>query len=218
MVTTLRSQLAQYCGKHASAVQIMVTETNSVSYNPGKQTTSLVNALFLADQSMLRFENGVTNVDWWTLHNSPFEGNAIRPLRQLPVRRLRRPVGGFSTTNYVEPPVNTPFPAYYGLQMLSYLGHDCRNGILGTTSSNDLVSVHAVRQKNNKVNVLLVNKDPSVRYSVTVSLSGAKANGMASIYRYGMNSTAITGSRTQVHGSTFSVSVDPYSLTTVALP
>ena len=219
MVTTLRSQLAQYCGKHASAVQIMVTETNSVSYNPGKQTTSLVNALFLADQLMPWFENGVTNVDWWTLHNSPFEGNADPSLYgSYQFGDYGVLSAGFSTTNYVEPPVNTPFPAYYGLQMLSYLGHDCQNGILGTTSSNDLVSVHAVRQKNNKVNVLLVNKDSSVRYSVTVSLSGAKANGMASIYRYGMNSTAITGSRTQVHGSTFSVSVDPYSLTTVALP
>jgi hypothetical protein len=30
----------------SNAVQIMTTETNSVSYNPGKQTTDLVNALY----------------------------------------------------------------------------------------------------------------------------------------------------------------------------
>src|SRR6185312_10846321 len=39
MIATVRSEINQYCGAHASAVQIMVTETNSVSYNPGKQTT-----------------------------------------------------------------------------------------------------------------------------------------------------------------------------------
>jgi alpha-L-arabinofuranosidase len=47
MVATLKSLIAQYCGSHANDVEILVTETNSVSYNPGKQTTSLVNGLFL---------------------------------------------------------------------------------------------------------------------------------------------------------------------------
>jgi alpha-L-arabinofuranosidase len=216
MVSTLKSQLASYCGSHAKDVEITVTETNSVSYNPSRQTTSLVNALFLADQLMLWFENGATNVDWWTLHNSPVTwGN---PDPTLYGSYTFGDYGVLSTGFDPEPPVNTTFPAYYGMQMLSYLGHDAADGILSTTSSNDLVSVHAVRQKNNKVNVLLVNKDPSVQYSVTVSLSGAKAEGMASIYRYGTSSTAIDGSRTQVHGSTFTVSVAPYSLTTVALP
>ena len=96
MVATLKSSLAQYCGSHAAAVQIMVTETNSVSYNPGKQTTSLVNALFLADATLTWFENGVANVDWWALHNSPFDGNVdLGPLWQLQLRRLRDPVGGW---------------------------------------------------------------------------------------------------------------------------
>lgn len=61
---TLRSKINQDCGPHASAVQIMVTETNSVSYNPGKQTVGRVNALFLADDYMNWLENGVANVDW----------------------------------------------------------------------------------------------------------------------------------------------------------
>ncbi len=75
IVATLKSQIAQYCGTRANAVQITITETNSVSYNPGKQTTSLVNALFLDDQVMTWLENGVANVDWWAIHNSPYDGN-----------------------------------------------------------------------------------------------------------------------------------------------
>jgi hypothetical protein len=86
------------------------------------------------------------------------------------------------------------------------------------TSSNELVSVHAVRQQDGKVNVLVINKDPSTRYNVTVSLSGAQAHGWAGVYRYGMGSTAIAGSRKRVHGSSFAVAVEPYSLTTVRLP
>jgi alpha-L-arabinofuranosidase len=220
MVASLRSELAQYCGSHASAVQIMVTETNSVSYNPGKQTTSLVNALYLADELMTWFENGITNVDWWALHNSPFDGNVDPALYgSYNFGDYGVLSAGFTTSaGVVEPPVNTPFPAYYGLQMLSVLGHGAQDAILGTTSSNPLVAVHAVRQKYGKISVLLVNKDPAVRYKVTVSLTGASSHGSAAVYRYGINSGSITGAHAPVNGSTFTISVDPYSLTTVKLP
>lgn len=220
MVATLKSMLAQYCGSHAAEVQIMVTETNSVSYNPGKQTTSLVDALYLADAMMTWFENGVANVDWWAIHNSPFDGNADPAL-----------YGDYTFGDYgilsagltssagaVEPPANTPFPAYFGVQMLSHLGHQAEDTILETTSSNPLVAVHAVRRGDGTIGVMLVNKDPSLSYSVNVSLADAAARGWADVYRYGKGSTSITRSHTRVRGSSFTITVDPYSLTTVRLP
>ena len=220
MVATLRSMLSQYCGSHAGAVQIMVTETNSVSYNPGKQTTSLVNALYLADAMMTWLENGVANVDWWALHNSPFDGNVEPALYgdyafgDYGILS----VGGTTSGGAVEPPLNTLFPAYYGFRMLSYLGHDPEDSMLQTTSSSPLVSVHAVRHGDGTIGVMLVNKDPSVRYSVTVSLAGASAHGWASVHRYGPGSPSITGSRAPVRGSTFTITAEPYSLTTVGFP
>lgn len=220
MVASLKGLLAQHCGSHAGEVQIMVTETNSVSYNPGKQTTSLVDALYLADAMMTWFENGVTNVDWWAIHNSPFDGNADPAL-----------YGDYAYGDYgilsagmtsaagaVEPAANTPFPAYFGVQMLGYLGHRPQDAILETTSSNPLVAVHAVRRGDGTIAVLLVNKDPGARYSVNVSLAGASAHGWADVYRYGKGSTSISRSRARVHGASFTVTVDPYSLTTVHLP
>lgn len=220
MVATLKAMLTQYCGDHASDVQIMVTETNSVSYNPGKQTTSLVDALYLADAMMTWFENGVANVDWWAIHNSPFDGNVNPAL-----------YGDFAFGDYgilsagltssggvVEPAANTPFPAYFGVQMLSHLGHDADDTILQTTSSNPLVAIHAVRQGDGSINVMLVNKDPSLAYNVSVSLADASVHGRANVYRYGKGSTAISRTHTQVRGSAFNITVDPYSLTTVRLP
>ena len=41
--------LTQYLGAAGSKVELLATEFNSVYSNPGKQTTSLVNGLFLAD-------------------------------------------------------------------------------------------------------------------------------------------------------------------------
>ena len=220
MVATMKSAIAQHCGAHASAIDIMVTETNSVSYNPGKQTTSLVNALFLADQVMTWLENGVTNVDWWAIHNSPFDGNIDPSLYGAydfgDYGILSR---GLTSANGVGEPANgTPFPAYYGLQMLSYLGHQARNTMLRATSSNELVAIHATKQRNGKVNVLLINKDPSVAYAVRVALPGLRAHGLAEVFTYDANSTSVRTSFRPVHGESFTTTVSPYSLTTIKLP
>ena len=45
----LRQQLNDYLGAAAPSVELDCTENNSVYSNPGKQSTSLVNGLFLAD-------------------------------------------------------------------------------------------------------------------------------------------------------------------------
>jgi len=220
MVGTLKAKLTQYCGPHASAVSIMVTETNSVSYNPGKQTTSVVNALFLADQLTTWFENGVTNVDWWALHNSPFDGNADPSLYgEYSFGDYGVLSAGFTSAGgAVEPPVDTPFPGYYALEMLSYLGHGAEDTLIKTTSSSDLVGVHAVKQRNGRINVLLINKDPSASHEVALSLSGASSRGWASVHRYGATDASITARRKAVRGPSFRVTLQPYSLVAVQLP
>ena len=220
MVASLKSKLVEHCGAHASAVQIMVTETNSVSYNPGKQTTSVVNSLFLADQVLTWLENGVTNVDWWAVHNSPFDGNTDPALYGKyefgDYGILSR--GLISENGAVEPPAQTPFPAYYGLQMLSHLGHGARSQPLGTSSSTPLVSIHAVKQASGKVHVLLIDKSPSEAYDVSVALNGASFRGIAQVFSYGKDTPSIRKSSQRVQGSSFAVRVAPYSMTTLQLP
>jgi hypothetical protein len=220
MMASLKAALSQHCGAHANAMQIMVTETNSVSYNPGKQTTSLVNSLFLADQVMTWLENGVTNVDWWAIHNSPFDGNVDPSLYGKhefgDYGILSR--GMTSANGEVEPAAETPFPSYYGLQMLSHLGHAPQSQLLSATSSTALVSVHAVKQRDGKVHVLLINKDPARAYTVTVSLDGASSRGMARLFSYGKDDIAIRATWKRVHGSSFAIRVAPYSMMTVQLP
>lgn len=219
MVSRLKTQLAQYCGKRASAIEIMVTETNSVSYNPGKQTTSLVNALYLTDAVMTWLENGVANVDWWAIHNSPFDGNIDASL-----------YGGYDFGDYgvlsrgetssggaVEPAAKTPFPAYFGLQMLSYLG-DAWDTILKTESSTELVAAHAIKQLNGGINVMLINKDPNAAQTVNVSLGCSRSRGLAQVFTYGQKDNACTRTRMPVHGSAFTITLEPYSVTVVNLP
>ena len=45
----LRQMITDYVGSTGTNIEMICTENNSVSSNPGKQSTSLVNGLFLAD-------------------------------------------------------------------------------------------------------------------------------------------------------------------------
>lgn len=216
MVSTVRSELTQYCGAHASAVQIMVTETNSVSSNPGKQTVSTVNALYETDDYMSWLENGVANVDWWTLHNGAVAGNTSSSLygnAQYGDYGVLSNGGCTTTTSGIcEPAANTPFPAYYGLQMLNNLGK-AGDTMVSSSSNQNLVATHAVKQANGDLAVLLVNKDPSNSYTVSLALNGYSAGSSATVYTYGENSSSITSTS----GSSSSVTIAPYSLTLLVL-
>ena len=217
MVSTLRSKINQYCGAHAEAVKIMVTETNSVSYNPGKQTVSLVNALFLADDYTTWLENGVANVDWWTLHNGAVGGTnnsaSLYGNTQYGDYGLLSDGSCTSATSGIcEPPADTPFPTYYGLQMLKYLGR-AGDKMVSSSSNQSLIAVHAVKQADGRLAVLLINKDPNNSYTVSLALNGYTARSSARVYSYGENSTSITSTRS----SSSSVTIAPYSLTTVVL-
>jgi hypothetical protein len=220
MIAALKTELSQHCGARAEAIRILVTETNSVSYNPGKQTTSLVNALFLADEVMTWLESGVKSVAWWAIHNGPFDGNDAASLYGSyhfgDYGILSR--GLTSENGATEPPIQTPFPAYYALQMLSHLGHDAESELLSSSSSSPLVAAHAVRQESGKTHVLLINKDPTATRAVSLSLNGSCSHGMAKVLSYGMGDSSIRTSRTRVRDASVSVTLPPYSMSTVQLP
>ena len=102
--------------------------------------------------------------------------------------------------------------------MLSYLGHHARDTMLQATSSTPLVSAHAIKQANGDINVMLINKDPSVTYTVTVSLQGARVHGRAHVFTYGADSPSVHATVRSVDGSSFPITIGPYSVTTVTLP
>ncbi|HEX7734599.1 MAG TPA: cellulose-binding protein [Ktedonobacteraceae bacterium] len=209
MVSTLHGELNQYCGTRASQIKIMATETNSVSYNPGKQTTNLVNALYLAENYLTWLANGVTNVDWWDVHNSIMTGDNNSP--DLYGTNNFGDYGMLSVGNTGEPPAETPFPAYYGLQIVSKVVQGFGQ-VVAVSSSQSLVQAFAVRQRDGSIAVLLVNTDPNTTY--TVSLSGFHTEGGAAVYTYGENSSAV--SVTYQHGNAASSqTITPYSLTAV---
>ena len=232
MVATLRQRFAQYGD---GDIPIMVTETNSVSSNPGKQTVSIVNALYLEQDYLTWLENGVANVDWWQLHNGIVTTGDNGPADNASQDPSAPPLyGGVlygdygvlsngscgSTPSYAtpadskvcEPPADTPFRAYYGLEMLSRFIRP-GDALIGTTSSQGLVHAYAERGPGRQLRVMLVNDDPSDSYAVNLSVPGYVPRPGSSVLSYGATSSSPSSSRL----GPGPLVVEPYSITVVAL-
>jgi hypothetical protein len=206
IASTLRSEFTSYLGRQ---VPVTLTETNSVSSNPGKQTVSTVNALYLEQDYLSWISSGISNVDWWQLHNGIGTGGDNGP-------------GLFGTAKYgdygvlsdatcsdsiCEPAAETPFPAYNGLVLLSRFIHPGER-IVGATSSQALVRSYAVRV-GNSARVMLVNDSPDTAYSVQLHYTGARPGRHAEITSLSGDGSRITKSK----GSATSVNIPPYSIT-----
>ncbi len=216
MMSALRRALVHACGAAGRRIAIMLGETNTDS--TGKQRVSLVNALFLADGLLTWLENGAANASWWDLHNGLDTGGNISPA--LYGTATYGDLGLLSSGNALgttrEPPANAPFPPYYGLRMLALLARPDGH-MVAATSRQAQVAVHAVRQADGGLTVLLIDRSPRRGYNLTIDLGGYAPASRAAVYSYGLGSAAIkTGGASGV-ARTFRQYVAPYSLTALVL-
>jgi hypothetical protein len=207
IVSTIKAQVQQYAGVNPANVPIVVTETNSTI-----ATNTQPGALFAADMYMSWLENGVTNVDWWDQHNGPGTPSVINGAQDYGDYGIFS--SGGNGSGVTEPPLDTPFAPYYGIQMLGKLGAP-GDAMVNSTSGNALVKVHAVRRAGGGLNVLIDNEDPTNSYTANLAYNNFTPSGGPTVYTLANNAHAIT-STTQ--SSATSVTVGPYSLTVLQIP
>jgi hypothetical protein len=218
MVASLKSLLSQYSG--SANVPIMVTETNSVSSNPGKQILSIVNALYLNQNYLGWLQSGVTSVDWWQIHNgivtggnnsSSLYGTATYGDYGILSDGSCGTVGG---AQVCEPAADTPFPAYYGTKLLSMFIHP-GDTLVSASSSQSLLHSYAVKAADGSLRVLLVNDDPSNSYTASLSYSGfTPGSATPTVATLAPPGTSIS---TATAGSASSQTIAPYSAAVITL-
>ncbi|MFD7902387.1 cellulose binding domain-containing protein [Kitasatospora sp. NPDC059747] len=202
---TVRSLINQYAGTNAPNVGIAVTEANTTTY---RDTSP--NGLFAPDTYLTWMENGAFNVDWWALHN----GVDCTDLSQVEGATEYNDYGMVSSGASCEPPLNTPFPAYYGTQMISRLGAP-GDTLVKAAGSSSLLSAHAVRRANGDVAVMLINKDPNNAATVNLSYTGFTASSdTPTVYSYLKNGNSIG---TAQSGSPTTQTVPAYGITVVQM-
>jgi hypothetical protein len=235
MVSTLEQRAT---GDYGHSLPIMVTETNSVSSNPGRQTVSVVNGLFLDQDYLTWLDNGVQNVDWWQLHNGivtsgdntatdyAAQSSHGDPPASLYGDTLYGDYGALSdgscgdTPSYAtpseqlvcEPQGDTPFPAYYGLEMLSRFIQP-GDRLVSASSSNSLVQSFAAEGPGNQLRVMVVNDDPTNSYSVSASVNGSPVTPGNTALSYG----ADMGAPASTYSASGSFVIPPYTVSIFTL-
>ncbi len=204
----VRQQIAKYAGANAANIGIALTETNT---SIGMDTQPA--ALFAADTYTGLLENGVFTVDWWDLHNGP--GTVSTVAGQTDYGDMGALSSGTcASTGECEPALNTPFPVYYAIKLLSTFAKP-GDQLIRAGTDNPLVSAHAVRKANGDLSVLLVNKDPDSAHDVAISYAGYTPSAATpTVSTFGNGAAAIS---TAQSGTAASQTLPAYSLTVLTL-
>ncbi|HEY5079598.1 MAG TPA: immunoglobulin domain-containing protein, partial [Opitutaceae bacterium] len=192
--TTLRSILTDYVGTQGAGIELLCTENNSVSTNPGKQSTSLVNALYLADSVGSILQTEFNSLVWWDLHNGPGTGSSTDPANMSTSLYGWRLYGDYGIENGGSTSVpgttinlspHEPYPTYYIEELLTQFA---RGGdtVVSATSSNTLLTPYAVKRQDGSLSLLVINKSPTATYSANIAVSGFAPKASATVYSYGI--------------------------------
>ena len=200
-----RALINKYAGVNAPNVGIAVTETNGSKYSD-----TAPQGLFAPDQYLTLMEEGAFNIDWWDMRN----GTDCTNLTTVDGATEYNDGGMVSSGASCEPALDTPFPSYYGTEMISKLGSP-GDTLVSTSSSTSLVTAHAVKRTNGDVDVMLINKDPNNDATVSLSYNGfTPGSSTPTVYSYLKNGHSITSAAT---GSASSQTVPAYSVVVVQL-
>jgi hypothetical protein len=169
IVRNLRTLILRACGSRAHRIGILITETNSVNTNPGKQTISPVNGLFLIEDYLSWLRAGVKSVFWWELHWHANHGgnNSSR----LSGHAHFGDYGLLSTGDGSEPPADTPFPSFGALKTL-HLTLVPGSRFVAASSALQGVRAYALRVAARHLILVLLNTTPSRAYPVAPTIFG----------------------------------------------
>ena len=221
----LRQQLSDYLGTAGAGVELDVTENNSVFSNTGKQTTSLVNGLYLADSIGHVLQTEINALVWWDLRNGQDNTNnnsaSLYGWRQYGDYGVLSTPSSFGSATYYD-----AYPTYYVMKLLS---HFARGGdtVVSATSDSTLLTVFAAHRVDGSLTLLVLNKSPTDTLTANFSLNGFTPQTTATMYVYGMTqdnaaqsgmgSPDIATSSLSNAATAFSVAFTPYSATVLSL-
>jgi hypothetical protein len=215
-----RQEITDYIGASGTNIELLCTENNSDSdYNQGKQSTSLVNGVYLADSLGQLMQTEFSSYLWWIFESgASTSGNFSSSLYGW------RTYGDFGLALNL----NTKYPTFYAMKLM----HDFvqpGDTILDTGPGYPFLDVFAATKTNGTVSVLFINKDRTNIFSRQITLTNFSPNAAAAIRSYGMaqdNTTETNGplllqdihtNQVTVSGGGFTYAFPPYSMTLFTL-
>jgi hypothetical protein len=214
---SLRQMITDYCGPNGTNIELVCTENNSVSSNPGKQSVSLVNGLFKADSLAQLMQTEFNGLFWWDLRNGQGTagnlGSSLYGWRQYGDYGV---VDGYTDL----------YPAYYTSKLMQDFVQT-GDTVIAAASDYTLLSTYAVRRQDGSLTVLTINKDPVNTLTGQVAVAGFTPAASATVYAYGIpqdnaaetsfGSPDIAQTTLSGAGTNFTYAFPPYSAMVLAL-
>jgi hypothetical protein len=211
----LRQQINDYFGNDGTNIELVCTENNADAGPQGKQSTSLVNGLYLADSLGQIMKTEFNAYIWWDWENGQDTSGDFDPA--LYGWRTYGDLG-------LALDANTRYPVFYAMKLMQYFAQP-GDAILNATSGDPFLAVYAARKSTGTVSLLAINKDPTNTLTRQIVLTGFVPNPVATIRSFGIpqdeaartNAPLVaqdiaTGSFAGA-ASVFAYSFPPYSLT-----
>lgn len=218
----------------APTVPIYVGEINSVYANPGKQTVSVVNALWASMAIAEMMKQGIPMATWWTAFGGCDVGNndsaSLYGWQDFGTYTLFSdgiPTPWECPSISENIPFGTPFPSARAYQLMAqFAPAGSHTAATSVPASLNLVRAYAA-QTPAGYSLLLLNLDPNAATSVTLALSGAARSSFAAtslLYGKAQYDDSKSGTWTapvqQSLGTIafpYALTLPPYSMTVITL-
>ena len=186
----LRQQINDYFGSGGSNIELVATENNSDSGAFGRQLTSMVNGLYLADSVCQLMKTEFNAYLWWDLRNGQSSSGSFDPTIYG-----WRPYGDEGVLS--EP---DKYPTFYAEKLLQFF---VRPGdtVLNATSDYLLLSAYATRKANGSLALLVINKDVTATFTAQVSLANFTPWSTNTIRAFGLQQDEATRTNNPAPGS-----------------
>jgi hypothetical protein len=213
----LRRQLTAYMGPQGAGVELVCTENNSDSGAQGRQSTSLVDALYYADSLAQLMKTEFNGFIWWDLRNGSDTSGGFDPtLYGWKTTGNLGMIGGLANR----------YPTFYAAKLMHYFARP-GDAILAASSDYKLLAVSAARRADGALLCLVLNKDTLASFDAQIGLSGFVPDSAAMVRSYGIpqDTAARTGAGSpdlaQTNfapaGTNFAWTFPPLSMTLFAL-
>jgi alpha-N-arabinofuranosidase len=174
--SSLRQQITDYMGSPGTNIELCCTENNSDAGAMGRQSTSVVNALYLADSTCQLLKTEINSHLWWDLHNGADTSGDFDPT--LYGWRTNGDYGLLSGANF-------RYPIFYAEKLLQYFARP-GDSVLNATSDYLLLSAYAVHRTNGALTLLVINKDTTTNFNAQIGLTNFVPWTNATLQSYGI--------------------------------
>jgi hypothetical protein len=173
----LRQQITDYFGPGGTNIELVCTENNSDASSAfGRQLTSIVNGLYLADSVCRLMKTEFNAYIWWDLRNG------------------RNSTGTFDPTIYgwrtygdegMIDGVSGKYPTFYAEKLMQYF---VRPGdtVLNATSDHLMLAAYAARKTNGALAMLVINKDATTNFTAQINVTNFIPWSTATVRTYGI--------------------------------